>query len=1144
MLAIDTAAIFLGLYVALLFAIAAWGDRHARRLDARPQVRAWLYALALGVYCTSWTFYGAVGEAARHGWDYLPIYLGPAALFLFGFPIIRRLVRLGREYDTGSIADFLSARYGKSAGVAGLATGILVVAAIPYLSLQLRSTETSFTLLTAGAYELDWAFLLAIAFAAFAVLFGARHTDTARGNRGLVVAIAFESAVKLTAMVAIGGFAVLVWNGLDAAERTATWQASRLAAPELDLRFIVLTLLAGLAALCLPRQFHMMVVEARKVGDERVSRFAFPAYLALVAIIAPPVALAGATLGQGLNPDVHILALPLSANADPLAILAFIGGFSASAGMITVTALALSTMTIDAMVAPALIRRGLKAGSAGLASTLLNLRRIAILAMLLLAYQFHRGLDTRLGLADIGLVAFAGIAQLGPALLFGLFWRRANRIGAICGMGTGGLVWLGLVLIPAYSGYRLPVPDGLDAFSVAVLASLVCNTLVFIIAVAFTPSRLADRLQAEAFTGGHALAHDTTVPNARLADLEALLVHVLGEQQAAHTVKALCARAGRDLLPNDVLTRELTSRVEARLARAVGTAAARILIAQVLPGDRVSPTDVVTLLDETTEKIRNSQSALAETERSIRFYTDNVPALITFADRDERLQFANRSYLDFFGLSRSILGRRIGDYLSAADYAQRRPHIAAALSGKREVFDINRPSPDGSPRTWQVIYQPRIENGEVVGFFGVYQDITARRQAEEGLRKAYETLEEKVHQRTAALEAEAEARLLLVRELEIARAQAEAATQSKTRFLAAASHDLLQPLSAARLLASALGSELKSGTQESRALLDRIDQSIENADRLIRALLDISRLDAGGVTPEVGVFPLDALMAETTASFREAAAAKGISLDARPTRLWVRSDRGLMTSVLQNLISNAVRYTQTGGVHVEARLEGDAVLLEVADTGPGIPPDLRTRIFREFERGGRKSDSDRGLGLGLAIVDRILTCLGHTIAVRESPSGGSVFCVQLPRAEPAAVKPSARPGRKSAAALDGVRILCIDNDRHVLDAMTGLLTRWGCEVRGAVDQAGAETVFQDTPPDLVVVDFLLDDDIRGPDVYACLCKRWGRMPPGLLATAERSEESIRAAATCGLELLYKPVPPAVLRASLGAVRARSKQAAS
>ncbi|GGE46280.1 two-component sensor [Marinicauda pacifica] len=1131
-------------YVAVLFAIAAVGEARAAPITRHRALRPAIYAFGLGVYCTSWTFYGAVGEASRNGWDYLPIYLGPALIFGLAHPLVHRMVRLGREHNTASIADFLSARFGKSASVGALASSLLVLASLPYIALQLRSAAASLEILLQRPIEFDAALACAIAFAAFALLFGARRPDLGTGNRGLALAVAVESLVKLVAMLAIGLFAWGLWTQMPEGERAQAPAALALAGSSLDLRFWTLTLLAALAALCLPRQFHMSVVEAGRAGDTRTARWAFPAYLGVVALVALPVALAGTARLPGANPDSLILALPVDAGRDGLALLSFLGGLSASAGMVTIASLALSTMVVNDMLGPLLLRKGHRSSEEGLARRLLTYRRLAIVGVVALAYLFHSGMQAPSGLSSIGLIAFAGAAQLGPALIFGLYWRGASRPGALAGIGVGGLCWVVLILAPAYAGLAPIAPAGVDPFAFAALTSLALNTFAFIAAVAFRRTGLVDYIQADAFIRAENAAQerDPVASGTRVADLELLLMRVLGEEEARASLDSFESALGRELKSGDTLTPALAGLAEARLARSVGAASARVLMTRVVQGARISPDEVVALLDETGEKIRSSRDALEESERSVRFYTDNVPALLSYADRDYRLQFANQAYLDFFAIDRSAIGQPMSAYLGETEFHQRKGFMDAALQGQRQEFDVTHPDARGRDRIWQLVYQPRIENGTVLGFYGVYQDVTARREAEIGLKRAYETLEEKVEARTAALRAESQARLELARDLEIARREAEAATASKTRFLAAASHDLLQPLSAARLLTSALEQEMEAAGDRPRDLARRIDRAIENADQLLRALLDISRLDAGGVTPNLSVFSLGLLIEDTANQFAPRAAAKGVELTSVANRLSVYSDRGLMTSVLQNLVSNAVRYTETGRVLVGARRSADAVTLCVYDTGPGIGEDERERVFREFERGSRSTREDRGLGLGLAIVDRIVKRLGHPIRVQSEVGHGTCFQVVIPRASGRAARTNAG-SRRAGASLDGLRVLYVEDDPGVLEAGVDAMRRWGCEVEGVPGGKEAMDAFGGNAPDVAVLDYQLEEDETGPELYERLCLQWGVRPPGLLATAERGAAVRDAAARSALDVLSKPLAPAALRASLAAMKRRAGRGA-
>jgi anti-sigma regulatory factor (Ser/Thr protein kinase) len=408
----------------------------------------------------------------------------------------------------------------------------------------------------------------------------------------------------------------------------------------------------------------------------------------------------------------------------------------------------------------------------------------------------------------------------------------------------------------------------------------------------------------------------------------------------------------------------------------------------------------------------------------------------------------------------------------------RRPHMEAALNGDRQVFDISRRNGGGRRRSWQVVYQPRIEDGEVVGFFGVYQDNTARREAEEGLKRAYETLETRVEERTAALKAESEARWRWPRTWSMPARRRKRRPSRKRASSPQPATICSSPLSAARLFAGALEEDLKDGSDGQAKLAQRIERSIDHADRLLRALLDISRLDAGGVTPRESVFSLGRIDAGDRRAIHPGGGGEGIEAAGRACRLAVFSDRGLMTSVLQNLISNAVRYTNTGTVLVGARRQGDTVRLQVIDTGPGVPEERQRDIFKEFERGANADQTDRGLGLGLAVVDRICTTLGHKLRLQSKEGHGSTFEVTLPRA---ASKPSAKTDRAPPAeALDGLKVLCLDDEAPVLEATVALLQRWGCDARGARDDASAKAAFNGTTPDVVLLDFQLENGQTGP----------------------------------------------------------------
>src|SRR6266516_943301 len=454
-------------YMALLFAIASFGDRRAaagRSLIDSSVV----YALSLAVYCTSWTFYGSVGRAASRGLDFLPIYLGPTLVFCLGWVLLSRILRVSKAHRITSIADLLASRFGKSGAVAGLVTIIAVIGSVPYIALQLKAVSTSLKVLleyqgSFGTAAVDGTSVLrntelwvAGVLALFAILFGTRKIDASERHEGIVAAIAFESIVKLVSFVAVGLFAGLVlFDGFGDifARASARPELARLfdfSGPSAAIEWMALTFLAMAAIVCLPRQFLVIVVE--NVDERHLDRalWLFPAYLFAINLFVVPIALAGLlSVPAGTDPDTLVLTLPLAAGYNGLALLAFLGGLSAAASMVIVETVALSTMICNDLVVPMLLRLG-RLG-ADTRPVLLGIRRGAIALVVLFGFAYVRVVRESYGLVSIGLVSFAAVAQFFPAIVFGLFWRRASRIGALAGISAGSLVWAYTLLLPSFA---------------------------------------------------------------------------------------------------------------------------------------------------------------------------------------------------------------------------------------------------------------------------------------------------------------------------------------------------------------------------------------------------------------------------------------------------------------------------------------------------------------------------------------------------------------------------------------------------------------------------------------------------------------------------------------------------------------------
>ncbi|WP_119677904.1 NahK/ErcS family hybrid sensor histidine kinase/response regulator [Indioceanicola profundi] len=546
----------------------------------------------------------------------------------------------------------------------------------------------------------------------------------------------------------------------------------------------------------------------------------------------------------------------------------------------------------------------------------------------------------------------------------------------------------------------------------------------------------------------------------------------------------------------------------------------------------------VTTYTDMTERKRIEQ-ALRDGEQRIRLITDTIPALIAYVDAGETYRFVNRRYRDLFGRD-DIVGLTMRELLGKKAYDWREPHIRTVMSGKETEFELGWPGQGGGKRYGHATYVPHFgPDGIVIGFFSLIQDVTERRRAAEALKEANEGLERRVADRTAALtevntqlHQEIRERLAMEEALRVAKTTAEQANLSKTKFLAAASHDLLQPLNAARLFVSALtDADLPP---EPKTLIEKTDSALLSVEDLLEALLDISKLDAGAVSAQPDDFPISALLGALAAEYAPVAKERGLDLRFVSSGVVVRSDMRLLRRILQNFISNALRYTRSGRVLVGCRRMAGQLRLEVVDTGPGIPEDKLTEIFEEFRR--LETDRhirDRGMGLGLAIVQRVARMLNHPVEVTSTLGRGSTFSVTVPLGGTATAK--CRPLAKPAvpySPLTGARVLVIDNEAAILDGMSALLRGWGCEVTVAMSGEEAVARLRDLGgrPEVVVADYHLEEGALGVMEIQRVRQACGHKVPGIVITANRTADVHDEVQAHGLPLLTKPVKPAQLRA--------------
>jgi Na+/proline symporter/CheY-like chemotaxis protein len=1138
------------IYMAVLFAIAFYGDRRATPMP--PKVRAWVYSLSLAVYCTSWTFFGAVGQAAEQLWSFLPIYLGPIIILVFAPWVLQKMVMISKQENITSIADFIAARYGKSQSLAVVVALICLVGVLPYIALQLKGIVLGVNLLigagagATGTSAQDTALIVSLVLALFTILFGTRNLDVTEHHRGMVLAIAFESLVKLLAFLAVGAFVTFgLYNGFadlfsqaqlspaldDFWAETVNWPA-----------MMMQTGLAMIAIICLPRQFHVTVVENIEPKDLRLARWVFPAYLVLAALFVVPIALAGQMLlPAGVTPDSFVISLPLAEAHPALALLAFIGGASAATGMVIVASVALSTMISNDMLLPWLLRRkNTERPYEAFRHWMLSARRVSIVAILLLAYVCYRLLGSNASLATIGQVSFAAIGQLAPAMFGALVWKQANRQGVFAGLIFGALIWFYTLVLPLVArglGWPLenfpglqgllyaPLGFQVDALTRGVVLSLAGNFLLFAWVSYFSRTRVAEHWQAGRFIG-----HDLgTKPSNRsmlavqVGDLLTLANRFVGEDRARQSFMRFAFRQGKAFDPNQAANSDWIAHTERLLAGVLGASSTRAVVKAAIEGREMQVEDVVRIVDEASEVLQFNRALLQGA-------IENITQGISVVDQSLRLVAWNHRYIELFNYPEGqvYVGRPVAELirfnaerglLGPGDIEE---HVNKRLYWMRQgtAHTSERLFPNG--RVIELIGNPMPGGGFVMSF----TDITEFREAERALKEANEGLEQRVAARTHELSQ-------LNQALTEAKGVAEAANQSKTRFLAAVSHDLMQPLNAARLFSAALSHQEEALPREARELVRHLDSSLRSAEDLISDLLDISRLENGRITPDRNAFALNNLFDILGAEFKVLAVEQGVDFRLRGSRLRVDSDIKLLRRVLQNFLTNAFRYAK-GRVLLGVRRQGQHLRLEVWDRGPGIPEDKRKVIFEEFKRlDSHQTRAEKGLGLGLAIADGFCRVLEHKLEVRSWPGKGSVFSVTVPVALSPVPKALVPAQEINGQALSGAQVLCIDNEDSILTGMHSLLSRWGCQVWTARNRLECEHLLsEDVRPQLALVDYHLDEGETGTELMAWLRTRLGEPVPGVVISADGRPELIAQVHAAGLDFLAKPVKPAALRALL------------
>lgn len=1115
-------------YIGLLFLIAFLGDKYRHKFAHKSQ--AIIYALTLGVYCTSWSFLGTTGQASTNFLSHIPIYLGPILLFLFAWPFIQRIIRVSLKLNLTSIADLLASRFGKSHNLAIMVTLVALVGTMPYIALQLKGIVYSFQQLQAEQDILMWRFALIVSLvlAGFTILFGVRHIDVTERHPGVMLAIAFESLIKVIAFVAVGIFVcfflfdspVDIWHQSKASIQLE----QQLQFPNLAAMFGMLIIVMA-AFLSLPRQFQVMVVELKNEKDTWLSRRVFPLYLLMFAIFAAPLGLAGLILlGDQVPSDSYVLFLPLYKEQTWLTLLTFIGAISAASSMVIIASISLSTMLSNEIVFPLLfkITETQHSDYDNFRLFLLNIRKALVLLVILLSYGVFLMVSPET-LSSMGEVAFGAFSQLTPALIAAFYWRKATLVGVYAGILFGFMMWLMLNFLPQLGLYPQPFIDVfLPPNTMATLLSLSANIFALWLMSQISRQSVQERVQASLFIEWqptHALPNSNK-RNIDVSELELLISRFVGDEKAKASFSLFLASTNRKQMGNSAYNQALLQHTENTLASVMGASSARLVLSSALDGRDIALDELALLVEEASSEREQFSNNLLHSA------IENAGEGISIVDNQLKLVAWNKKYLDLFDYPPELI------YVGSPIENLIRYNAQRGLCGPGDIDKqvskrlqyLKKSSPHSSERQHDNGQAIRIEGNPLPGggFVMMFSDITAYRQAEQVLKEANVDLETRVLERTQKLAHTNE-------QLAIAREKAEQAHIKKSLYLKACSHDLMQPLEAARLFTSALNDSNTLNDIQQRQV-ENIDHSLKVASDLIADLGEIARIESGNIKPKAYTFPLNELFQELAHEFTELAKQQKVTFKVMPSQAWVNTDKNLLRRILQNLIGNAFRYASPGQVFLGANKLNNKVLIQVLDNGPGIPREKQGDVFEQFTQlNSNTSETAKGLGLGLFITRSLTQLLGHHLALESDSGKGCKFTLTLEAVQPRqlnTVVPQYNIGFK------GITVLCIDNDRYVLNGMVELLTMWECEVLSASTPQAAIELAQEHRDQLniILADYQLDNNASGLQLMCDIQTQLEQKIPGILITASDEHGLSQKCEDLHFGFMKKSVKPAALRA--------------
>jgi len=957
------------LYLGLLFLIATATDRHwiPKSIAHHPMV----YTLSLGVYATSWSYYGSVGFAQKEGFSFLAIYLGATITFVASPILLRPILKLTESYRLSSLADLFAFRYhSQTAGV--LVTLFMLAGTLPYMSLQIQAITNTLKIMTQSAQNSYMALGFCITIGLFSILFGARHISPREKHHGLVVAIAFESLVKLVTLLIVGIFAIFgVFGGfselnhfleLNPEATTALFQPVR------EGPWATLIMLSFASAFLLPRQFHMLFVENTDPKALNTASWAFPLFLLLLNISIPPILWAGESLNLGIPADLYVLGITLESGSKVLPVLTFLGGLSAASAMIIVTTLALASMCMNHIVLPASFPLRLSGGT-NMYQWLIWGRRLVIILIIAAGYSFYLVQQYNQGLVGLGLISFVAVAQCLPGIIGLLYWQRASKAGFIAGLLVGGFIWGITLLLPLFERagiFSLPflnTPDLAISTTDSALWSLAFNSLTFVLFSLIMPQSEEEREVSNACFRKGFLVPQGKVRATSINEFEDQLTKIIGVDIARSEIKRALSDLGVDQQTVDIAVLPmLRAQINRNLSGLVGPVLSRMIVNQHLQIDKATKSalaNTIQFVENKNEKTRSKLEGVSselDTLRRFHFQVlQDLPLGVVSVSEDNRIVSWNNAMARLTGIEQKIIIGQSVDNIPALW----RNIIVSFISNKK----------------FQISKLKTIINKEL-HVLNLFKAVVSHDQKQ---RSGIVILIEDHSERYSLEEKLAHSERLA----------------SIGQLATGVAHEIGNPVTGIACLAQDLQSE-PNNTSILQQGLEQILTQTKRIDNIVRSLVNFShtdnRLDDHSVDPVCLRHTIDEAIQLVSLNHSSSPLTYDNQCD---ESIYVLGYSQKLIQVFVNLLSNATDASSEQGnkIEIQTLAQNNTVITSVRDYGMGIEKKHLAKIFEPFFT---TKPVGEGTGLGLALTYNIVQEHGGSISAYNKDDEGCQFEVSLP----------------------------------------------------------------------------------------------------------------------------------------------------